>query len=127
VSFGVRRPVAKWRVSAKWKRICRAVKARDHYRCQVCGVPELYRRTATGKRMSNLVVGHKIPPERYAGSPLDTANLWLLCRADNASQGNRTPEEWRAARSGRLVELGLVDPDRPSRVITRDYTKRSYG
>jgi hypothetical protein len=56
-----------------------------------------------------------------------------------ASQSNRTPEEWRAAASGRLVRLGLV-PDgsprrgalltgdysrpKPSAVITGDYTRR---
>jgi hypothetical protein len=102
------------------------VKARDGHRCQVCGASETFRASATGRRMSNLITGHRIPPERYAGSPLDAANLFCLWRACNASQGNRTVEEWRAAKTGRLVALGLAQ--RPSRrlsaVITRNYTRK---
>jgi hypothetical protein len=130
MSFGaaVRRGgnVERWRVSTAWKRVCKLVKANAGHRCEVCGTPEMCRLSATGKRVSNLIVGHKIPPERYPGSPLDMGNLFCLCRACNASQGNRTLTEWRAARPGRLVELGIVTPtDRPSAVITGDYRRRA--
>lgn len=125
MSFGERRPVERWRVSTAWKKLIPFIKRRARYRCEVCGEPEVYHRSATGKRMSSHVIGHKVPPERFAGSPLDRANLWLLCRACNASQGNRTPEEWFAAGSGRLRELGISGQKAPttSQVITRDYTK----
>ncbi len=76
--------------------------------------------------MSNLQFGHRIPAERYAGSHDDPQNVWTLCRGCNASQGDRTPEEWRGGASGRLVNLGLVRAAAgPSAVITGDYTKRS--
>jgi hypothetical protein len=114
-------------VSGAWKKVCRLVKARARNRCEVCGAAETFRTSVTGRRMSNLVTGHRIPPERYGGSPLDAANLFCLCRACNASQGNRTVEEWRAAQTGRLVALGLAQraPRCPSQVITRNYTKRT--
>ncbi len=119
------RPFRKELSRRTWRAVRKLVKARDHYRCQVCGLPELYSRSRSGRRMSNLQVGHRIPAERYPGPHDDPANLWTLCRGCNASQGNRTPEEWRAARSGRLVRLGLLqEPQRPSSVIVRDYTRR---
>ena len=125
MTFGGRQPVRRELVSTQWKKVTPHVKARDHFRCQVCGVEERYRVTARGRRMSNLVVGHKIPPERYQGSHHDPANLWTLCRACNASQMNRTPEEWRAAATGRLVRLGLSQPTpRRSSVVSVDYTRR---
>jgi len=120
-----RLPVEGWRVSTGWKRVCPFVKRRDGFRCAICGSPELYHRSPTGKRMSNLLIGHRTPPERYQGSPLDVRNLWTLCSACNASQGNRTELEWRAARSGRLVELGLAGPQTPdpaSSVVVKDYS-----
>jgi len=123
---GGRAAVEAWRVSTAWKKACRRVKDRDGHRCRVCGTPEGFRRSATGRRMSNLVVGHRIPPERYGGSPIDDGNLYTLCRPCNASQGNRTEDEWRAARTGRLVELGIVagEPGRTSSsVITTGYSR----
>jgi 5-methylcytosine-specific restriction endonuclease McrA len=126
MSYGESRPVESWRVSTAWKRLAPLVKRRAHNRCEVCGDPEIFHRSASGKKMSNLLIGHRTPPERYAGSPLDPGNLFCLCRACNASQGNRTEAEWRAARSGRLVGLGLTGPKEPttSAVITTDYTRR---
>ena len=63
-----------------------------------------------------LVPGRRIvPPERFAGHDDDPGNLRTLCFACNSSQSNRTDEEWRAARSGRLVSLGLVDGPKPTR------------
>ena len=107
-----------------------AIKARDGFCCQVCGAPEVFTRTKSGRVMTNLQVGHRIPAERYPGGHNDPANLWTLCRGCNASQGNRTPEEWNAAASGRLVRLGLVarlgvvrTPGRTA-VISGDYTRR---
>jgi hypothetical protein len=47
----------------------------------VCGAAETIGLSATGRRMSNLVTGHPIPPERYAGRPLDLAKLFALDRA----------------------------------------------
>lgn len=121
MTFGVRRPVEPWRVSKAWKRTCTIAKRRAGYACEVCGVGETFHPSPKGKRMSNLVAGHRVPPERYPGRPTDPANVWILCSACNASQGNRTPEEWQAARTGRLVDLGLVShgPERkaPSRTI----------
>ena len=121
-----RSTVERWRVSGAWKRVCRLVKARARNRCEVCGAAETFRMSVTGRRTSNLVTGHRVPPERYAGSPLDAANLFCLCRACNASQGNRTVEEWRAAQTGRLVALELAQspPRRPSQVISRHYTRK---
>ena len=109
-----------------WKRLIPFVKRRAGHRCEVCGASEVFHRSATGRRMSNLLIGHRTPAERYMGSPLDRANLYCLCQACNASQGNRTEAEWRAARSGRLVELGIVGPQAPttsSLVNTADYSK----
>ena len=124
-TFGEARPVRPALLSRGWKRVCPFVKRRDHYRCCVCGVVETFHTTPNGRRMSNLVIGHRTPPERYPGSHNDPRNLWTLCASCNSSQGNRTPEEWLAARSGRLVELGIAGPQAPttSSVITRDYSK----
>ena len=122
---GERRPVEGWRVSTGWKRVCPFVKRRDGFRCTICGAPEVYHRSPTGKRMSNLLIGHRTPPERYQGSPLDVRNLFTLCRPCNSSQGNRTVEEWLAAGSGRLVELGIAGPQAPttpSSVVSKDYS-----
>jgi hypothetical protein len=108
MSFGERRPVRRALVSTAWKKTTPKAKARAGHRCEVCGVAETFHLSPKGRTLSNLVVGHRIPPERFSGSHNDLANLWVLCLACNASQGNRTPEEWFSARSGRLVELGLV-------------------
>ncbi len=127
MSFGERRPVERWRVSTAWKKLIPFIKRRAGYRCEVCGASETYHRSATGKRMSNLLVGHKTPPERYIGSPLALTNLFCLCVQCNSSQGNRTVEEWHAARSGRLIELGITGPKAPdpaSSVVTADYTRK---
>ena len=127
MSYGISQPVDRRRVSTAMKRAARLAKARAGHKCEVCGAPELFHRSATGRRMSNLVLGHRVPLERYRGSPTDPANGYVLCRGCNASQGNRTPEEWRAAASGRLVRLGLVRTDRPAKraVTVADYTRRT--
>jgi hypothetical protein len=125
-TFGEPRPTRPALLSRGWRAICPIVKRRDHYRCCVCGATETWHHSATGRRLSNLLIGHKTPPERYMGSHNDPANLWTLCFACNASQGNRTVEEWFAAQSGRLVELGITGPKVPttSAVITKDYSRR---
>lgn len=57
---------------------------RDGGRCVVCGSTR------------NLVGGHRIPAERYAGPHDDPRNLWTLCQGCNISQGSLTASEWRA-------------------------------
>lgn len=129
MSFGGKRqPVRRALLSRGWRHVVPLIKRRDGYQCQVCGARESWHTSPTGKRMPNLVVGHRTPPERYMGSHNDPANLWTLCASCNASQGNRTEAEWRAARSGRLVELGIAGrktPDPNSSVVVRDYTRKA--
>ncbi len=125
-TFGEPRPTRPALLSRGWRAIVPVVKRRDGFQCQVCGVRETFHRSAAGKRMSNLLIGHRTPPERYMGSHNDPANLWTLCFQCNASQGNRTEAEWFAAGSGRLVELGITGPQAPtdSAVVTRDYSRK---
>ena len=126
-----RRPFRRALSTKQWRATRKAIKARDGYCCEVRGAPEIFARTKSGRTMTNLQVGHRIPAERYPGGHNDPANLWTLCRGCNASQGNRTPDEWRAAASGRLVRLGLVrqhgglvrTPGGRA-VITGDYSRR---
>lgn len=123
------RPVDPRRVSTAMKKASVSVKARAGRKCEVCGALELFHRSRTGRRMSNLILGHKVPLERYEGSPTDKDNLWALCRSCNASQGNRTVEEWQAAKSGRLVELAgrgaLVRGYGPTRHAFRYHVHRT--
>lgn len=103
---GTRQPFRKALSRSTWRKVRELVRRRDRHTCQVCGAPE--RRGPSGR--TNLRVGHRTPPERYAGHHDDPGNLWLLCADCNSSQGNRTVEEWFAAATGRLVELGIVRP-----------------
>jgi 5-methylcytosine-specific restriction endonuclease McrA len=83
--------------SRQWKRTVKAVKVRDHYRCQHCGTTE------------RLVVDHRTPHDRYPGSFYDMANLWTLCQADNNSKRDLTVEEWRAALARRARKQAVSE------------------
>ena len=108
MTAGAFRPVRPELSRASWRKTRVHVRRRDRNTCQVCGRVQ----PAFAKR--SFPVGHIVPPERYAGHHDDPANLQTLCWACNSSQSNRTSEEWRAARSGRLVNLGILDGPRTS-------------
>lgn len=75
--------------TSRWKRAREATKARDGYRCVVCG------------SRRNLRAGHRIHHARYAGSHDDAGNLWTLCQSCNVAQGTMNADEWKLTESYR--------------------------
>ena len=67
--------------SAAWQRIRRLVLQRDLWRCMYCGAEAR-------------VADHVVPPERYAGSHNDPANLVAACSSCNNSKRGMSIEEW---------------------------------
>lgn len=88
--------------SAAWKRTRVAARIRDGGRCVVCG------------SRRNLVGGHRVPPDRYAGRAEDPANVWTLCQSCNVAQGSMTADEWRRTDSYRRRLAAREEPARLS-------------
>jgi 5-methylcytosine-specific restriction endonuclease McrA len=89
--------------TAEWKRTRRDARIRDGGRCVVCGSTR------------NLVGGHRVPAERYAGRKADPGNVWTLCQSCNVAQGNRTDAEWKLTESyRRRVAARAEQPSRLS-------------
>jgi 5-methylcytosine-specific restriction endonuclease McrA len=88
--------------TAAWKRTRQETRLRDGGRCVVCG------------SRRNLVGGHRVPAERYAGSHDDPGNIWTLCQSCNVAQGRLTADEWKQTDSYRRRLAARSDESRLS-------------
>lgn len=102
--------------TARWKRTRAEARARDGGRCVVCGSTR------------NLVGGHRVHHEKYAGSHDDPGNIWTLCQSCNVAQGTMSADEWKRTESYRRrlrarSDHGRLSIGRPSLDVLRgDYS-----